>query len=440
VSQTITPPAAPATAPPGPADPGPIGRVVVSVQRGLEGTPGKLRIAAGVAILAAIVAGLGGGAALRARAVALSDAQESAANLVLLQGVRTNLGQADADAANAFLRGGLEPQSQQRQYVSSLAAASRDLAAAARGANDKDATTLGVVNDELTTYAGLVESARANNRQGYPVGASYLDTASTLMGDKILAQLSAVATNEERRTGDAYDRAGRAAIWLVLTAVLGIGTLIAVQVWLARRSRRVVNLPAALATLLLFVVLVGAASIMAVAQGKANDIRSGSYARAASLGQARVKAFNAKSQEALTLVARGSATAADKEWKDSYNEAVNAVQRAGGDSTMLTPLKDYATAHTTLNDADVNGDWDRAVKLANTTREEAPNLQTANKAFDDFADASGASLAAAARSTDEGLDGARSGLMPIGFLVVLAGLLAAGGVWWGISLRLDEYR
>ena len=30
--------------------------------------------------------------------------------------------------------------------------------------------------------------------------------------------------------------------------------------------------------------------------------------------------------------------------------------------------------------------------------------------------------------------------MPAAWLLLLAGLVAAGGAWWGISLRLDEYR
>jgi hypothetical protein len=439
VSQTITPPQGGgfAVLVNGPAAPetGPIGRVVASLKRGLEGTPGRLRVAAGVAILAAVVAGLGGAAALRDRASALQEAQDSAANLALLQGVRTNLGQADADAANAFLRFGLEPQAQQRDYAASLQAASRAIAAAAHGVDDADAQVLGEVNDLLTVYAGDVEAARANNRQGFPVGASYLNAASDLMREQILVKLAGVATNEERRTDAAYDRAAGASSWLWLSVVVGVGALLAVQVWLAGRSRRVLNMPAVPATGALVVVLIGAASLMAIAQNQADDVREGSYAQAAALGQMRVAAFSAKSQEALTLIARGSATAEDEEWKTQYDAAVSALRRAGSDSQLATPLDEYRQAHEALNTLDTEGQWDRAVAAATATGD-----GTANASFGLFAARSATALDDAANATRDGLDEARGGLLPLAFVVLLVGLLAAVGAWWGISLRLDEYR
>jgi hypothetical protein len=443
VSHTITP-AAPGAAPPGVAsagappaekEPGPIGRVVEAVQRGLEGTPGRLRLAAGVAIVAAIVAGLGGGFALWERSAALSEAQDSAANLVLLQGVRTNLAQADADAANAFLRYGLEPKAQQQSYAAAIQAASTDLTAAARGADATDAAVLGQVNDKLTTYVGLVEAARANNRQGLPIGASYLSVASSLLRDEILVQLGKVADHEGSRTDDAYDRASAAAIWLTLSAIVGVGALVAVQVWLAQRSRRVLNLPAAIATAGLVVTLLGAGLLMAVAQSQAEDVRDGAYSRAAALGQARVHAFDAKSEEALTLIKRGSGTPEDQAWTDSYNQADAAVRRAGSDSALLTPLQAYGDKHKAIRDLDNSGSWEKAVQAAVAT-----DPASANAAFNQFAGASRDALAAAAAQTDDGLGEAKGGLALMAWVLVLVGLLAAGGAWWGISLRLDEYR
>jgi hypothetical protein len=45
-----------------------------------------------------------------------------------------------------------------------------------------------------------------------------------------------------------------------------------------------------------------------------------------------------------------------------------------------------------------------------------------------------------AQETASGLDTAGNTLLPAGILVVLVGLLAAAGAWFGVSLRLDEYR
>jgi hypothetical protein len=439
VSQTITPPAPGGVAPAAavPAETGPVGRVVDAVRQGLQGTPGHLRVAAGVAILAAIVAGFGGGFALWERSSALSEAQESAANLVLIQGVRTNLAQADADASNAFLTFGLEPQAQQQDYARSLAAASKDLTAAARGADAADAAVLAEVNDKLTTYAGYIESARANNRQGLPVGANYLTVGSDLLRGKggILEQLSQVADHEQERVDDAHGRASLAVLWFALAAILGVGALVGVQVWLARRSRRILNLPAALASALLVVVLVGAALLMAVAQSQAEDVRNGDYARATALGEARVDAFDAKSEEAVTLIRRGSGTDADTEWTEAYNDSVAAIQRAGRDDPLLDRLLAYENLHKAIRTLDMDGNWEGAVDRA---VDQGPN--SANAAFAAFASDSRAALQTAAERADNGLDEARGGLLPTAWLLLLAGLLAAGGAWWGISLRLDEYR
>jgi hypothetical protein len=405
------------------------------VRQGLEGTPGRLRIAAGVAIVAAIVAGFGGGFALWERSSALSQAQESAANLVLIQSVRTNLGQADADAANAFLTFGLEPQAQQLDYAKSLEEASKGLTAAARGANAADAATLGEVNDKLTQYAGYIESARANNRQGLTVGANFLTAGSTLLREGILVQLKEVADNEHQRVEDAYARAARASIWLAIAAILGIGGLVAVQIWLARRSRRVLNLPAALATGLLFVVILGAVVVMGLAQSQADDVRDGDYARAAALGEARVEAFGAKSEEAVTLIKRGSGEPADPAWTSQYAAAVAAVRGSNQSDPLLDRLLRYANLHQAIRAADQQGNWEGAVKLA---VDRGPN--SANAAFTAFAGESQAALRTAATGADDGLDDARGGLTPWAWLLLLAGLVAAGGAWWGISLRLDEYR
>jgi hypothetical protein len=428
----------PSARPPGPAhanpQKGPVGRLLAAIARGLEGTPGRLRLAAGAAIVAAIVAGLGSGFALQQRAAALDDAQDSAANLVLLQGVRTNLGQADADAANAFLRFGLEPAAQQQDYATSLRDASVDLAAAARGADAADAALLGQVNDKLTQYAGLVEAARANNRQGLPVGASYLTVASELLRGDILTTLDQVADHEQDRTDDALGRAGTAVVWLILAIVVGVGGLVAVQLWLARRSRRILNVPAAGATALLVVFLLVGGVLMAVAQTQANETRDDAYADVVSLGSARVSAFEAKSQEAVTLIKRGSGTPEDTEWREAYNEADNWLARSGS-LELRDQLTAYRVEHDEIRALDNEGNWDGAVELATAQGE-----GSANAAFAAFADASRDQLAAAARDTDDGLAEAGGGLAPMAWVLILVGVLAAGGAWWGISLRLDEYR
>lgn len=446
MSATITPPGAttggvtpsgttPATVTPAPPPSGPIRRALAAFRQGITGTPGRLRLAAGASIVAALIAGLGGAYGLQQRSAALTEAQLNAEDLVVLQTVRTSLVQADADATNSFLSGGLEPVAQRRDYMASLAQASKDLAVVARRASDEDLADLSRVNDALTQYAGLVESARSLNRQQLPIGASYLKVASALMSDQILPGLAAVANRESERADDAFDRSSMA--WLLLTpaAVLGLGVLIGVQVWLARRSRRVLNVPAALSTAALVVVLGAGVVVMAVAQSEANDVRDGAYGRAVMLGLARVEAYDAKSIEALTLISRGSGTPEDPEWTAAIGRSMDALGAARDTTSLVAQLNVYVEQHKAIRELDNAGQWDRAVAAATN-----PDPGSANATFQEFATASGNQLRQAADATASGLDEAHGGLVPVAWLALLVGLVAAAGAWWGISLRLDEYR
>jgi hypothetical protein len=417
-----------------------------TIRHYLAGSPGRLRIVSGLAVLAAVLVALGGGAALRERSGALDEAKRSAAHLVLVQSVQINLVQANADVTNSFLKFGLEPESQRRDYINKIQAASRDLAVAA-DASAADAEALGRVNADLTRYTGYIGSARANNRFGNPVGANYLGTASDLLLKDIKVEESGVVTKKsmvselaDRAAADrqqiesAYSRAGRAGWWLALFAIIGLGGLVWAQIYLARHSRRILNVPLAAATVGLLAGLLVATVAMSVAQNRADNVRDGSLAGATALSESRVAAFTAKSTESLTLIARGSATAADKDWADSMKIAKTALP--SGNPAAATALANYETKHKEINTADVKGNWDNAVKLAVDTAQKT----SANTQFQAYADTTAKTLQSQAEEATSDLGQAGDGLLPAGILVVLVGLLAAIGAWWGISLRLDEYR
>jgi hypothetical protein len=52
-------------------------------------------------------------------------------------------------------------------------------------ATEHHGQVLAEANASLTTYTGLIESARANNRQGFPVGIGYLKNASTVLRSQV---------------------------------------------------------------------------------------------------------------------------------------------------------------------------------------------------------------------------------------------------------------
>lgn len=447
MTQTATPPAAPA-GPGASGDPGGgaapdttrgarrVAAVRAAVGRYFAGSPGELRRLALVAVVAALVAAAGGALALRERSAALDEAQASASQLVLLQGTRTDLVQAHADATNSFLRGGLEDPAQRADYERGVAEASGDLPGAAAGADDGQVGTLTGVSQAVSRYAGAIEAARANNRQGFPVGAAYLANARTTLDTEIVPALTRVADAEAEDVTSAYSRSGRAGWLFAVIALLGLAALVWAQLRLARRSRRILNVPAAAATAVLAVVLLGAGILMAVAQTQANDVRSGALADATALGNARVQAFTARAAEGAGLVNRGSGAAQEEPWRQALDGARRSAAGAGVPAAGPA-LEAYAERHAALRELDAAGDWNGAVAIATGTVAEA---ESAVVPFERFDDATAEALAAQDGATRSGLDEAGGGLGVAAWLVLAAGVAAAVGAWAGFAQRLDEYR
>jgi hypothetical protein len=405
------------------------------LRRQLAGTPGQLRTLAAGMVVVSLLFGALGFSMLNRRAGALADARENVQQLVRLQTIRTRLVQADAEAANAFLVGGLEPTARRTAYVDSTSDATSTIATAA-GHSPADADVLAAVNESLARYTGLVEAARANNRQGLAVGSTYLQQASALLRKEILPRLTTLVETNQERVQSRYDAAAHEGLMFGLLAVAALAALVAGQVWLARRTRRILNLGLAAATGLVLLAVFVAATAMASSQTRANRAHTHAYAATVELAQARIDAFDTKSAESLTLVARGSGQAYETEFQrvgaDAREQLYAATQITEGARPALTQFNAYRQVHSEIRDADNGGDFPRAVRLA-----------TGNAANDPFAlfdQASAAELRAQSALIVGDLRKARSPLRPVAALVLLGGLLAAAAASRGVAARLQEYR
>ena len=428
-----------ATAQPVTAPPSALAVLRQAARATFEGTPGRMRIYGAVAIVGCLVFGLFAFIAASSRAGALSSARSDAAQLVRVQAIRTNLVFADANLTNAFLVGGLEPPAARTAYEQGISAASKTLAEAS-GVNTHDAAVLAEVNDVITRYTGLVESARSNNRLGYPLGAAYLRQATTLLRTDALPVLEDLGKTEQSRVDDAYSASARATIWLVIGLLAGLAMLIVTQVWLSARTRRLVNLPLLAATggvLLVGAVLLG---VMVWSQGKATHTRDHAYFATLELATGRIDAFDAKSAESLTLIARGSGQAYEASYKQLANNATavltDAAKRGGpNEQTARGAFAAYQGVHTQIRDFDNGGNWDAAVKLATGT-----TSTDANAVFHSFDQASAEALTQRAKQLRHDLGTARSPVTPFGWIALIIGVAAAVAAARGMSIRLREYR
>src|SRR3954447_25169847 len=204
----------------------------------VAGTPGRLRLAGAIGIVVCLAFGFVAFLASERLHADISHARDDAAQLVRVQTIRTSIVKADANATNAFLVGGLEPADVRAQYDAGIATAARTLTEAT-SANAADQPQLGAVNRVLATYAGLIESARANNRQGFPIGAAYLRQASDLVQQSALPRLERLVRVEQARVDDSTGAAETAPQVVAAVLLVTVILLIALQFFLYARSRRV---------------------------------------------------------------------------------------------------------------------------------------------------------------------------------------------------------
>lgn len=409
-----------------------------AVRAGFEGTPGRLKALGAITVVAALLFGLAAGYSFRAADGALSRAGANTDQLVRVQAIQNRVVQADADATNAFLVGGLEPAAQRADYTAAITSASKLIAEAAQN-QPADGPALGALNQALVTYASEIEQARANNRQALPIGAQYLKDASADLRSDALPPLTSLVDANNDRVAAELDNAGSAVLWLLLSGLLALLVLAGGLYWLARRTRRYVNVPLAAAAALVLVTLVAGTAGLASIGGKVDTVRDGVYAATLSTAQARIAGFDAKSNESLTLIARGSGAPFETSWKASDEVVRSQIASLEGNSASsdLAPLPwaTYADIHQKIRKLDDGGNWDAAVKLATGTTD-----ASGNAAFASFDTTSGQQLTELGRDTASQLDEAGGWLTFASVLGLLAGIVAAAFAWWGVSQRLEEYR
>jgi hypothetical protein len=235
----------------------------------------------------------------------------------------TTLSVADAAAATAFIAGA-EPQDVRQRYEQAITDASVAVTRASSGLTDEPMVLLlGRVNAQLAVYTGLVETARTNNRAGNPVGSSYLSEASALMQTQILPDAQRLYEETSRRVDAETTASTRipAPVILVVLATLLFGAF--ANRWLARRTRRRVNIGfvAGGMAVLVMVIWVGTAIIISTA-----DSRSAKSTAAESLKTVTsmaITAQQARADETLSLIRRGDESVR----KQSYYQRIDMMQQ-----------------------------------------------------------------------------------------------------------------
>jgi hypothetical protein len=358
-------------------------------------------------------------------------AADNTEQLVRVQNIQSTLFRADALATTAFLTGGLEPPEQRAAYDDAIETVTRQITEAAE-AQPADREALADLSAAVTDYNATIAQARANNRQGFPVGAEYLRTASTglrdtsVEGSAIPIAKSLVAANAER----AEDELGAQHPFLILLpGLVALALLFWVNRKLAQRFRRRINLGIAAAALTVAALTIVAVVVAAVQAGNNNDLEGGSYRASYRESTARTAANDAKANESLRLISRGSGQVYEDRW-DAASEVVLTTA-----SNATVPLwQDYATVHDEIVALDEGGRYDAAVRLSTTTDAEGSTAK-----LDAFDARSQEIITASGAETTDALRSGNTGILVLAIVTLLLGIAAAGMAVWGIGLRRREY-
>ncbi|MQS14357.1 hypothetical protein F7Q99_19325 [Streptomyces kaniharaensis] len=439
--------------------------VKARLARATRTAPGRLRLAG--AVLAVLTAAFGGLTAWQLETRAQAAERVVSYSQPLSQAaadIHRSLADADTTAATGFLLAGAEPKTVRDRYEQDLSTAARLVAeAAARTTASSPAQgSLARLNQQLPVYAGLVESARADNRQGFPLGGAYLRYASDQMRTVLLPAAAELTAAENQELADDYAEAKAAPWGAYLLAVVTIGALVWVQVVLYRRTNRVFNvgLLGATAAVLAGTLWLGVTSAATGAALKDSDRDGATPLRA--LNTARVDVLTARLAENLHYVARGSTAQYAELWTKTTEHLSKSVPKGTPEDarsgslpeafrlappvarvTVADAAQQYDTWHDRHDDARKleidNADYQGALDET-VTAEQAKAPNTADASFN----ATDQQLAKAAgieqQEFHKAADGTDGDLRTAAVSLAVLGLVAAAAALRGLGRRLAEYR
>jgi hypothetical protein len=356
----------------------------------------------------------------------------------------TTLSVADAAASTAFIAGA-EPRPVRQRYEQAITDAAVAVTRASSGLTDPPLVEmLGRINARLAVYTGLIETARTNNRMGNPVGSSYLSEASGLMQDTILpdAQRLYEATSARVDAETTASAAIPAPVIIVVAATLGFG--IFAHRWLARRTRRRVNVGLVAGGLAIAVMIVWVGTALAISTAGSRAAKNTASDSLRTVTGLAITAQQARADETLSLIRRGD----EDVRKRSYYQRVEQMRQQLRDYQARTDnvdtsslaqadqlLERWRQADERINDYIAVGNYQAATQVALGTGEDA-----STPAFDKLNDALSQGIQESRKQLRYDILSARRVLSgtTVGGAMLSAG--AALAVALGLWPRMSEYR
>jgi hypothetical protein len=416
--------------------------------------PGRLRIVGAVLALLVVAFGAVTAFEIADRASAADDVVGRSQPLSAdAAAIYRSLADADTTAASGFLAGAQEPRDVHDRYDRDIKEASRLLVKAA--ANTDTSTMSGheitTLNEELPRYTGLIERARANNRQGLPLGGAYLRYANQQMTNVLLPAAERLYAAETGRLGRDNDAARAWPFFSLGLGVVALAALFWAQRRNYRRTNRVFNHGLLVATAASTVVLLWLAVGHTVARSELRAADVNGQQSLDVLNHARIDSLKARANENLTLVARGAVLTPDgknDKYETDYTTDMKALgeelRRAGkladddlgsGPVTKaVDAVSEWQSRHRTARTADDSGDYEGArTQIIGPKNSTGESFERVDDALELAITHEQDEFTRAAKDGRGALGGLPTGAAALAALAALAAIV-------GVNRRLSEYR
>ncbi len=437
-------------------------------------TPGKLRLGMGLVFLLAIgfaIAGYFG--VTGARSSLNTIARDAVPSIVTAQTVRVKLLEMDALATQEFLAGGAESGAQARiKYESVRRELGEQLTIASKNISfgKDEQSSIEKLMENVQIYTGMVESARTNNRLGYPVGAAYLRMASVMLHGTMLPLTQSIDQLNVKQLEDEYAAFKSGAFMrIALFGGAGLALLVVLgymQMFLSKNMRRTFNLPLMAASAVVIAVTGYSVVSMSMMSSNLASAKEASFVSAYNWLTARGTAYDTKTDQSLYLIALGAGAKYETSMKEKVailapvdltqqmidasirgnapfkglfadeiaTKAVGTQDRQNA-VAALTALRNYLEQDSRIRTFDKSGRRAEAVSLAlgNGTQE-------AEGAFNAFTEVLTANLETASRDFEASISSAEGNMrfLDLGFIIV--SLLVMALTYLGLTPRINEYR
>lgn len=367
-----------------------------------------------------------------------------------------SLADANTAAASGYLAGPQEKPEMRQRYEHDIDTAADKLVRAASNSDpgSDSAKTIADLNKLLPQYKGLIETARANNRQGYPVGSAYLRAANEQMQQQMLPKAEDLYQKENERLSSDYADAKSFPWAAVGLGLLALGGLAWAQHRNYLRTNRVLNHGLVTASAASVVVLLWLVVGHTVARAGLSDSYDHGVRSLNVLHDARIASLTARSDENLSLIRRGADTekVGDKPvdaYAVGYDRQIGALAtsltKAGGladDSAGKKPVQDansfmkaWKDRHVVAQGLNDKGEYQQARDKVIGVGKDPTSV-----CFDNVDAALEKALKHEQIEFQQAAGDGKDALTGLPYGAAVLAVLGAAGAVLGIGRRLSEYR